>query len=219
MSRMASKSRKPPLPYRSPIRLRSRPALRPTTNTVLTPPSVSVTKSERQWGIRPEYEAISGELRALAMMVDQEIGKGGDFGKENRGDPTNPRSPLFERGKLYEEYSARRNERLRKKKGGPPGTEAEEEKMKKASFGLGVRVESSAMKRVQSGRKPVPATPVSRRRETPAPEQTPRYLLRSMTAKDKNKSSLGSGFIMSAGEKNQNKKKKSGVGMSSWRNV
>nr|GMD03346.1 Capsid polyprotein [Ipomoea batatas] len=79
---MMLRSSKLPLP-RSPIRLRSRRALRSTTNTLQTPPG-SLTKSKlpnprsdvEEWEMRLEYHTISCELRALAKMVEQEIGNG-----------------------------------------------------------------------------------------------------------------------------------------------
>ncbi|XP_031103733.1 uncharacterized protein LOC116007246 [Ipomoea triloba] len=180
MSKMMLRSSKPPLP-RSPIRLRSRRALRSTTNTLQTPPG-SLTKSQlpnprsdvEEWEMRPEYHTISCELRALAKMVQQEIGNGDGGNPGNEEYSLNPRSPLFERGRLYEEYSARRNERLKRKKCG-------EEKA--AVYGLGVRVESAKKRVVQSGRKIVPATPMTAQRGG----EKPRYMLRSMTTSKENK--------------------------------
>ncbi|XP_019170028.1 PREDICTED: uncharacterized protein LOC109165633 [Ipomoea nil] len=182
---MMLRSRKPPLP-RSPIRLRSRRALRSTTNTLQTPPG-SLTKSQlpnprsdvEEWEMRPEFYTISCELRALVKMLHQEIsnGDGGNPGNEEYS--FNPRSPLFERGRLYEEYSARRNERLKRKKCGETGEE------KKAVYGLGVRVESAKKRGVQSGRKTVPATsPTTVQR---GGGEKPRYMLRSMATSKENK--------------------------------
>nr|GLL37150.1 uncharacterized protein LOC109165633 [Ipomoea trifida] len=181
MSKMMLRSSKPPLP-RSPIRLRSRRALRSTTNTLQTPPG-SLTKSQlpnprsdvEEWEMRPEYHTISCELRALAKMVQQEIGNGDGGNPGNEEYSMNPRSPLFERGRLYEEYSARRNERLKRKKCG-------EEKA--AVYGLGVRVESAKKRVVQSARKTVPATPMTAQR---GGGEKPRYMLRSMTTSKENK--------------------------------
>nr|GLL29163.1 uncharacterized protein LOC109165633 [Ipomoea trifida] len=179
MSKMMLRSSKPPLP-RSPIRLRSRRALRSTTNTLQTPPG-SLTKSKlpnprsdvEEWEMRLEYHTISCELRALAKMVQQEIGNGdgGDPIPGNGEYSLNPRSPLFERGRLYEEYSARRNERLKRKKGG----ETEEEK--KAVYGLGVRVESAKKRGVS-------VTPMMAQR---GEGEKPRYMLRSMATSKENK--------------------------------
>lgn len=131
-------------------------------------------------------------------MVQQEIGNNGDGGNPGNVDPSlNPRSPLFERGRFYEEYSARRNERLKRKIGG-----GETGEKKAVVYGLGVRVES-AKKRgvpnvVQSGRKTVLATPMTEQR---GGGEKPRYLLRSMTSKENKKPPLAMSFEKSVGEK------------------
>ncbi|KAL0440502.1 UNVERIFIED_CONTAM: hypothetical protein Slati_2533200 [Sesamum latifolium] len=182
MSRMMLRSNgKPPL-ARSPIRLRPRrKPLQPTpANTTHTPPG-SLTKSQlpnRNWDVenselRPEYHTISCELRALAKMVQQELGNKDETTFED-GALAAQRSPLFERGRFYDEYSARRNERLKRKKG---------EMEKKPGYDLGVRVES-AMK-VDGRRKAAvaAATPVADRREA----RTPRYSLRSGARKENKK--------------------------------
>lgn len=113
-------------------------------------------------------------------MVNQELGnRDGDDTMSQGG--AFQGSPLFERGRFYEEYSARRNERLKRKKG-----EMEGGYEKKPSYGLGVRVESAkkreATKSADSRRKTVAATtPVAERRGT----QTPRYSLRSSSKENK----------------------------------
>lgn len=128
--------------------------------------------------IRPEYHTISCELRALAKMVDQEF-KDTEMGNGDTCNNTNTnRSPLFERGRFYEEYSARRNERLKRKKG-LIGDE------KKSVFDLGVRVESAkktteTKNNFESLRKAA-ATPVTERRENSG------YSLRSSTSKEAKK--------------------------------
>ncbi|XAR61549.1 hypothetical protein NMG60_11016003 [Bertholletia excelsa] len=170
--------RKPPLPT-SPMRLRTRRVLPSTTNTVQTPPG-SLTKTQlpnRTWEVeekelRPEYHAISSELRALAKMVQDEFGSSNvRFGGKNLG--TNS-GPLFERGRFYDEYSARRNERLKRKKG-----EMEDEKN---DYHLGVKV-GSVKKRDSKTcgvRKSIVSTPATTNRS-----EQPRYLLRSMTSSGK----------------------------------
>ncbi|KAL3830504.1 hypothetical protein ACJIZ3_019306 [Penstemon smallii] len=177
---------KPPL-ARSPIRLRSRrQALQPTPDNIIRTPPGSLTKSQlpnrtrdvENSEIQPKYQTISCELRALATMVQQELGSKDDisFGDNTVG---SQRSPLFERGRFYDLYSARRNERLREKKAEMEAFE------KKHSYSLGVRVESSKKReanKFDSRRKMVVAmaaasTPVAERREAP----TPRYSLRSST--------------------------------------
>lgn len=127
--------------------------------------------------LRPEYRSISCELRALAKMVGKEFGDE-DCEKAGSGFRANS-SPLFERGKLYEEYSARRNERLRKKYGGT-GEEFKSAFKQK----LGVAVESakrgSGTRKLESMRKSVSAAYSVERTS-----ETPRYMLRSMSKENK----------------------------------
>ncbi|KAL1822933.1 hypothetical protein DCAR_0310774 [Daucus carota subsp. sativus] len=180
MSRMMRSDRKPPL-ARSPIRLRSRRNLQSATNIPMPPvaqtPIAKPQIPKRTWDaeeleVRPEYNTISCELRALAKMV-----QGGHKDAEMEDSVNVKRSPLFERGRFYEEYSARRNERLRRKKGGF-------EEKKAPSYDLGVRVSSAKKtdaKKQGSVRKSVPATPVTER------GQMSRYSLRSSSCKENNK--------------------------------
>ncbi|XP_057468967.1 uncharacterized protein LOC130758153 [Actinidia eriantha] len=180
MSKMRS-DRKPPLP-RSPTRLPPRRVLRSTTNAAQTPPG-SLTKTQlpnrtrdtEESELRPEYRTISCELRALAKMVEDEFGNAGS-GTVGFGNTSGVvSSPLFERGRFYDEYSARRNERLKRKKG-----ETEDEK---TAYDLGVKFESAKRrdsKRVDGLRKFVSSTPVMEDRR-----ENPRYLLRSMTKENK----------------------------------
>ncbi|KAM5565290.1 hypothetical protein ABKV19_019360 [Rosa sericea] len=186
MSRMKL-DRKPPL-AKSPIRVRppSR-VLRSGATSLQTPPG-SLTKSQkpsRMWDmeepdLRPEYRSISCELRALAKMVGKEFGdedceKAGGVRKSVSANS----SPLFERGRFYEEYSARRNERLRKKYGGT-GEEFKSAFKQK----LGVAVESakrgSGTRKLESMRKSVSAAYSVERTS-----ETPRYMLRSMSKESK----------------------------------
>ncbi|XP_058220558.1 uncharacterized protein LOC131330841 [Rhododendron vialii] len=177
--------RKPPL-ARSPMRLRPRRILRSTpTNVQLTPPG-SLTKTQlpnrpSESELRPEYHTISYELRALAKMVENEFGDpdlgNAAFGSKSRG--ISMSSPLFERGRFYEEYSARRNERLKRKKG-----DTGDDERKKNAYGLGVKVEWAKKrdsKRLEGLRKSVFSTPVI----TADWKENPRYLLRSMTKENK----------------------------------
>ncbi|KAF3446891.1 hypothetical protein FNV43_RR12071 [Rhamnella rubrinervis] len=172
--------RKPPL-AKSPIRLRPRRILR--SNTKQTPPG-SLTKSVKlnrtreveESELRPEYHSISYEFRALAKMVKQELGNeetnNSGFASALRANT----SPLFERGRFYEEYSARRNERL-KKKNGQSGDEG------KAVYKLGVTVESakrSSSRKLESLRKSISAAYSVERTS-----ETPRYMLRSTTKENK----------------------------------
>ncbi|KAL8126412.1 hypothetical protein AgCh_013633 [Apium graveolens] len=181
MSRMMKSDRKPPL-GRSPIRLRSRRNLGQSSSNIPLPPAaqtptVKPQLTKRTWDaeeleVRPEYNTISCELRALAKMV-----QGGYKDAEMEDSANVKRSPIFERGRFYEEYSARRNERLRRKKGGF-------EEKKAPAYDLGVRVSSAKKtdtKKVGSVRKTVPATPVTAR------GQMSRYSLRSSSCKENNK--------------------------------
>lgn len=142
----------------------------------------SLTESKKPIGchdideseLRPEYRTISCELRALNNMVREELGKmdsenivfANSFGVDS--------GILFERGRLYDEYSAKRNERLKRKKRGDYG--------KASAYKLGVAVESakkSSSKKLESLRKSVSVTcPMER-------SEAPRYMLRSMTKGNK----------------------------------
>ncbi|OIT22353.1 PREDICTED: uncharacterized protein LOC109217717 [Nicotiana attenuata] len=185
---MRRSDRKPPL-ARSPVGVRTRRVLQSTPNAIRTPPG-SLTKTQvpkrassnvEEWELRPEYRTISCELRALAKMVKNEFGNEDVNAIGNSEAMNEKRSPLFERGRFYEEYSARRNERLKRKKG-DIGDE------KKPAYDLGVRVESSKKrgepKVYQSARNSVASTPMAERRETP------RYFLRSAASKENKKPPL-----------------------------
>ncbi|GKU98141.1 hypothetical protein SLEP1_g11178 [Rubroshorea leprosula] len=182
MSRMKS-DRKPPLP-KSPVRVRPRRVLGSNSTALQTPPG-SLTKSQKpirscnieESEIRPEYQSISCELRALAKMVRDEFGGGESenaMAAANNSLSANS-TPLFERGRFYDEYSARRNERLKRKKG-ETGNEP------KTAYKLGVTVESSKRrdsKKLESLRKSVSAAYSVERSENP------RYMLRSMSKENK----------------------------------
>lgn len=125
-------------------------------------------------------------------MVQNKFGNEDVNAADNSDSQNAKRSPLFERGRFYEEYSARRNERLKRKKGGDTGDE------KKPVYDLGVRVESSKKrgesKMFQSARKAVVAsTPIAERRETP------RYFLRSAASKENKKPPLPMSIDKSVG--------------------
>ncbi|XP_035548639.1 uncharacterized protein LOC108979193 [Juglans regia] len=102
--------------------------------------------------LRPEYRSISCELRALKKMVRNEFGNGDSDSDGIANSFGANSSPLFERGRFYEEYSARRNERLRSKKN-ETGHE------RKTAHGLGAMGESakksSSTKNLESLRKSV----------------------------------------------------------------
>ncbi|KAJ4702272.1 FACT complex subunit like [Melia azedarach] len=174
--------RKPPL-AKSPIRARPRRVLRSNSSSLQTPPG-SLTKSQkliRSWDVeepddlRPEYHSISCELRALAKMVQDEFGEIDADNKAGFGTSKSANSsPLFERGRFYEEYAARRNERLKRKK-------SETGNGEKTPYNLGVTVESAKRrdsKKIQNLRKSVSAAYSVERSE-------PRYMLRSMSKENK----------------------------------
>ncbi|KAJ0024610.1 hypothetical protein Pint_09244 [Pistacia integerrima] len=177
--------RKPPL-ARSPIRVRPRRVLRSNATSLQTPPG-SLTKSQKlirasdfqESDLRPEYRTISCELRALAKMVQDELGEGKlDNNNNNKAGSGNElsgnSSSFFERGRFYEEYSARRNERLKRKKN-------ETGDVTKTPYNLGVTVESSKRresKKLESLRKSVSAAYSVETTE-------PRYMLRSMSKVNK----------------------------------
>ncbi|PWA66019.1 hypothetical protein CTI12_AA331940 [Artemisia annua] len=112
-----------------------------------------------------------------------------------RGSATTSQSdagnPLFERGRLYEEYSARRNERLKRKRG-----EYGVEKQTPSKQYLRVRMESAKrtveVKKYESARKMT--TPLVEKREVATaqrlaenrePVTTQRYSLRSSSKENK----------------------------------
>ncbi|XP_054797960.1 uncharacterized protein LOC129303006 [Prosopis cineraria] len=180
ISKMKS-DRKPPL-AKSPMRLRPRRVLRPSNSCSLQTPSGSLTESKNPTGclnieeseLRPEYRTISCELRALMKMVREEFGKRDSENIESANSFGVNSGILFERGRFYDEYSARRNERLKRRKTGDYG--------KAPAYNLGVAVESakkSSSKKLESLRKSVSATYTMERLEAP------RYMLRSMTKGNK----------------------------------
>ncbi|RDX75043.1 hypothetical protein CR513_45127, partial [Mucuna pruriens] len=173
----ASNMCKPPLP-RSPLRLRPPQAFHSSTALSLQTPPGSLTKSQKPVHspiMRPEYRTISCELRALAKQVRDE------FSNTNSEDAAMANShgakpgALFERGRFYDEYSARRNERLMRKK-------AVDEGKVKPVHGLGVTMESgkkSSVRKIGSLRKSISAA------YSAGVSETPRYMLRSMTKENK----------------------------------
>ncbi|KAJ4967289.1 hypothetical protein NE237_019138 [Protea cynaroides] len=166
--------RKPPLPE-SPTKFRPSRILRSSVRSLKTP-SASAKKFQmtsrsldmEESHMRPEDQSISCELRALAKMVEDGFGNT-DFSTIVSPNPTS----LFERGRFYEEYSARRNERLKRKMCG----ETAEDSSRSV---LGVVIESGkkrASKKYDSVRKSVPTDFEG--------TQIPRYSLRSR-AKENN---------------------------------
>ncbi|KAL7614305.1 hypothetical protein Lser_V15G04910 [Lactuca serriola] len=199
MSKMMRSDRKPPLALRSPVRLRPRRPLQSTANNLQTPsgfstksrvPKQSIKTEESE--LRPEYHTISSELKALTKMVQENLRGSTDTNQVSNA--AYHESPLFERGKLYEEYSARRNERLKRKRG-----ESEVEKNTPCKQYLGVRNESAKkteVKKFESSRKMT--TPLVDKKEVGSTMKkevgsTMRYSLRS-NCKENKKPPLGMSF-------------------------
>ncbi|CAJ1973146.1 unnamed protein product [Sphenostylis stenocarpa] len=171
---------KPPFP-RSPLRLRPPQAVHSSNSFSLQTPPGSLTKSQKSAlspNMRPEYRTISCELRALAKMVRDEFSDANSEKAAGANSCGANSSVLFERGRFYDEYSARRNERLMRKKG---VTAIDEGKVKPVR-GLGVTVESgkkSSVRKIGSLRKSISAA------YSAGLSETPRYMLRSMTKENK----------------------------------
>ncbi|CAA0406975.1 unnamed protein product [Arabidopsis thaliana] len=193
MSKMRSYL-KPPLP-KSPIRLRSRQVLHSSLQT----PSPGFRKPGRRLSdvdLNPkpqiEYSSISSEIHALAKMVKDEFAEEEDRKKSSNLESLAKNSvPLFERGRFYEEYSAKRNERLRRKK----GEEAVEGGgvVKGTPYNLGVNHEPMTNKRRGTAKKEsIKKTVVSM-----VESSIPRYSLRSM-AKENRKPPLPLNVAVSA---------------------
>lgn len=167
----------------------------------------SLTKSRKlvqSPELRPEYRTIASEFRALSRMVRDEFGKPDP--EEIAGtNSCNPKSGvLFQRGRFYDEYSARRNERLKRKKGVTVDevntTSIKQPKVNHHHNVLGVTVESgkkNTTRKLGSLRKSVSAA------YSAEVSETPRYMLRSMTKENKKPPLAGSRFDKSVpvGEK------------------
>ncbi|KAK9740143.1 hypothetical protein RND81_03G014900 [Saponaria officinalis] len=132
-------NRKPPL-ARSPMHLRTRRALQPSNiNTPLRTPSATFTKPEMK--ASEINRKISCELSALSKMVQVELGA---MNAKNSTTSTPILGSAFERGRFYDEYTARRNERLRKKQ-----IESIEVIEPKMVYNLGVKLETAKKKDIR----------------------------------------------------------------------
>jgi len=139
-----------------------------------------------------KYSSISSEIHALAKMVKDEFAEEEDRKKSSNLESLAKNSvPLFERGRFYEEYSAKRNERLRRKK----GEEAVEGGVVKGTpYNLGVNHEPMTNKRRGTAKKEsIKKTVVSMVESS----SIPRYSLRSM-AKENRKPPLPLNVAVSA---------------------
>ena len=113
----------------------------------------------------------------MAKKVGDELGNGDSVKAGFSTCLRSNSSSQFERGRFYDEYSARRNERLRRKKG-QTGEES-----KSVYNHLGVNVESakrSSSKKIGSLRKSISAA-----YSLEKTSETPRYMLRSMSKENK----------------------------------
>lgn len=120
----------------------------------------------------PEYRSISCELRALAKMVQDEFGDGEIRNREFGVSLSTNSTPMFERGRFYEEYSARRNERLKRKK-----SQIVDEG-KTTQYKLGVTSQSA--KRSSAKKVGILKKSISAAYSVERTNETPRYMLRSM---------------------------------------
>ncbi|XP_051139199.1 uncharacterized protein LOC127256994 [Andrographis paniculata] len=166
---------KPPLPLaRSPIQLRSRRrSLEPIASSVATqsPPGQTAKPNHtrevrRSAEVLPTYQTMSCQITALAKMVHQELGVKPEDTVSGGGRST----VVFERGRFYNEYSAKRNERLKRKK-----SEVNMDKSDDENGGIddGVRIDAS-----------------TKRDTTGAAEDSSRYSLRRVTSKENKKPPL-----------------------------
>ncbi|GAB2210445.1 hypothetical protein Droror1_Dr00015711 [Drosera rotundifolia] len=172
--RIMKSDRKPPL-VRSPMRIPPRRSLRSNSESLIPTPSGYKSRVQKpkpdtemkQVEIKPEYTTISCELTALAKMVKEEFGRatGLEMAKSLIADD---KTSLFERGRFYDEYSARRNERLKRKKRDETRMTSEPRTASK----LGVKLDS-AMKRETKRRE-------SLVRSVSVAYSVPRYALRSI---------------------------------------
>ncbi|EHA8587951.1 hypothetical protein COCNU_scaffold003683G000020 [Cocos nucifera] len=96
---------------------------------------------------------ISSELMALAERAKEEFGSNDDLGGTFSSSIACSSSPMFERGRFYELYSARRNERLKRKK-----EETEEDVMIAQDPGIAIELaKRRSSKKVDGMRKSAPA--------------------------------------------------------------
>ncbi|KAF3549835.1 hypothetical protein DY000_02000834 [Brassica cretica] len=173
MSRMRTSYLKPPL-AKSPLRLRSRQVLSNSSSSSIlrTPPGLAkFQKPDLESKLPVEYSSISSEIHAMAKMVEKEFAqeevKSRASSLEHMAANSEVAPVLFERGRFYDEYSARRNERLRRKKGGDDSV------VKGTPYNLGV--EPMTTKRRGTVKK----------KTTMVETTAPRYSLRSMKKENK----------------------------------
>ncbi|KAL2895574.1 hypothetical protein RDABS01_011483 [Bienertia sinuspersici] len=169
--------RKPPL-AKSPMRLRGRRVLRPpNTNTPLRTPAVSTKPQMKDSENRPEFNTVSYEIRALAKMVHDELGAINSKKTDHGSYASIGASNLFQRGRFYDVYSERRNERLMKKL-----SESEDEEPKTA-YNLGVKVDFTKKKDYKKKTESLKKSMMAAANYSADRSQHPRYSLRSTAKK------------------------------------
>ncbi|MCL7049044.1 hypothetical protein MKW94_018271 [Papaver nudicaule] len=105
----------------------------------MKPPTPKRLMTQEKPALQQQYQSITTDLQSLMKMVKDEFGNQElDMTQLGNSFSVTP----FERGRFYDEYSARRNERLRRRK----GETVEEKKKPSSAYNLGV-VESSIKKR------------------------------------------------------------------------
>ncbi|KAJ8440320.1 LOW QUALITY PROTEIN: hypothetical protein Cgig2_012756 [Carnegiea gigantea] len=104
------------------MKIRTHHALLPTNTSTPLGSLMKIQMKESE--IRPEYNSIFYELRALPGKLGSLSSKNVEFENYTINGGKNYRNieesqTMIERGRLYEQYSARRNERLRMKQEDP----------------------------------------------------------------------------------------------------
>ncbi|CAN7005765.1 hypothetical protein BRARA_C00874 [Brassica rapa] len=177
MSRMRTSYLKPPLP-KSPLRLRSRQVLSSSSSSSIlqTPPGLTKFQkrsvADLESNLPVEYSSISSEIHAMAKMVEKEFAQEEVKSRASSLEHMAANSevaPVFERGRFYDEYSARRNERLRRKKGG------DESVVKGTPYNLGVEPMTTKRRGIVKKKTTMVETTAT----------APRYSLRSMKKENK----------------------------------
>jgi len=154
----------------SPLRLRTPRVLQPSnTTTTLSISTATMTKSQtKESQVRPAYQSISCEFTALSKMLQDQLGAMNSIA--NPSHSTTKLASGLEKGLLYDVYTARRNERLKKKQ-----NESDVDNEPKTVYSLGVKVELSTKKESKKKSTTVNCS-VDR-------SQYPRYALRSRVKK------------------------------------
>lgn len=144
----------------------------------LTKPGRRLSHGDVESKLPIEYSSlISSELHALAKMVETEFAQeeGDDDLRKKAAAASNlehiaaESAPVFERGRFYDEYSAKRNERLKRKSVGGGGDDSV---VKGTPYSLGVEPMTTKKRGT------------TKKKTTTVETTVPRYSLRSMTTKE-----------------------------------